>query len=232
VSRSAIMAALLAIVLMSDVVGADVARAQTVLVDVGHSRRSPGSTSASGIGEFEFNRLLAAEVSTALRRRGVTVVMPNADGATTGLAARPAAAAAARADLFLSIHHDAIQSRFIPWRDRFGGFSVWSSGSHPQAAASARCATSIGRSMLSGGMRPALFHAERVEGEGRILLDPTIARYRRDDLAVLRLSRTPAVLVEAGVIVNPAEEAWLSRPDVRAGIAERIAEGAVACIRR
>ena len=86
--------------------------------------------------------------------------------------------------------------------------------------------------MLSGGMRPALFHAEQVEGEGRTLVDPSIARYRRDDLAVLRLSRTPAVLVEAGVIVNPAEEAWLARPDVRAAIAERIAEGAVACIRR
>lgn len=205
--------------------------AQTVLVDVGHSHTAPGSTSATGVGEFEYNRLLASDVANALRRRGVTVIMPNADGRTTSLAARPAAASTAKADLFLSIHHDAIQARFAPWRDRFGGYSVWASGSHPQAGRSARCATSIGRSMLAGGMRPALFHAEKVEGENRNLVDPSIGRYRRDDLAVLRLSKTPAVLVEAGVIVNPAEEAWLSRSDVRAGIAEKIAEGAVACIR-
>jgi len=81
-------------------------------------------------------------------------------------------------------------------------------------------------------MRPALFHAERIPGESRDLQNAATGRYRRDDLAVLRLSRTPAVLVEAGVIVNPNEEAWLSRTDVRRGIANAIVEGVAACLRR
>ena len=86
--------------------------------------------------------------------------------------------------------------------------------------------------MASAGMRPNLAHAERVPGEDRTLLDARVGRYRRDDLAVLRLSRTPAVLVEAGVIVNPAEEAWLARPKTKRGIAEAIAAGAAACLPR
>lgn len=207
------------------------ASAQTILVDIGHSRAAPGSTAASGRSEFEYNRALALDVTSIMRARGWRVVMPNADGSVRSLAARPAAAAAARADLFLSIHHDAIQPQYAPYRDRFGGFSTWASGSHPQAARSARCADSIGRSMAAGGMRPALFHAERIPGESRDLQDPRTGRYRRDDLAVLRLSKTPAVLVEAGVIVNPQEEAWLSRADVRRGIASTIVEGVAACLR-
>ncbi len=207
------------------------AAAQTILVDVGHSRAAPGSTAASGTTEFEYNRALALDVAAAMRARGWRVLIPNADGNVRSLAARPAAAAAARADLLLSIHHDAIQPQYAPYRDRFGGFSTWASGSHPQADRSTRCADEIGRSMAQGGMRPALFHAERIPGESRDLRNPRTGRYRRDDLAVLRLSTTPAVLVEAGVIVNPDEEAWLSRADVRRGIANVIVQGVAACLR-
>jgi len=208
------------------------ATAQTILVDVGHSKAAPGSTAASGATEFGYNRALALDVADAMRARGWRVVVPNADGSVRSLAARPAAATAAGADLLLSIHHDAIQPQYAPYRDRFGGFSTWASGSHPQAARSVRCADAIGRSMAGAGMRPALFHAERIPGESRDLQNAATGRYRRDDLAVLRLSRTPAVLVEAGVIVNPNEEAWLSRTDVRRGIANAIVEGVAACLRR
>jgi N-acetylmuramoyl-L-alanine amidase len=39
------------------------------------------------------------------------------------------------------------------------------------------------------------------------------------------------VLVEAGVIVHPTEEAWLAHPDVRAGIARALTDGAARCLR-
>lgn len=203
---------------------------KTVLVDIGHSASAPGSVSASGVGEYRFNRALGLAIAEALRRRGVKAVVPNADGRTTSLPARPAAAARIGASLMLSIHHDAIQPALQPLRDRYSGYSVWTSGSAPDAAASASCARAIGGTLAAGGMKPALFHAERIPGEGRNLLDRSIGWYRRDDLAVLRLSRTPAVLLEAGVIVNPAEEAWISRSDVRAAIADRVAEAMVRCI--
>jgi N-acetylmuramoyl-L-alanine amidase len=208
------------------------ATAQTILVDVGHSLSAPGSRSASGVDEFRYNQALAADVAAELAARGYRVVMPNADDHVTSLAARPASASAAHAALFLAIHHDSIQPGLQPWRDRYSGFSVWTSGSHPRAAGSAACATSVGRSMVAAGMTPALFHAAAIHGEGRDLVDRTIGRYRRDDLAVLRLSKTPAILVEAGVIANPVEEAWLARPEVRTGIARAIADGVSRCVRR
>jgi N-acetylmuramoyl-L-alanine amidase len=40
----------------------------------------------------------------------------------------------------------------------------------------------------------------------------------------------PAVLVEAGVIVNPAEEARLRDPRLRARMARAIASGVLACL--
>jgi N-acetylmuramoyl-L-alanine amidase len=219
-----------AIAAMAACLLAGTASARTVVVDIGHSLAAPGSTGASGTTEFSYNRALGLEVAAEMRRLGWTVLVPNADGRMRSLAARPAAAAAARADLFLSIHHDSVQSWQMPERGSFSGFSTWASGAHPAAVASTRCAGTIGRSMLRGGMRPNLAHGMQVQGEGRDLQDARIGRYRRDDLAVLRLSHTPAVLVEAGVIVNPNEEAWLARPDARAGIARVIAAGADACI--
>jgi len=206
--------------------------ARTVVIDIGHGFAAPGSTAASGRTEFSYNQALGMDLAAEMRRLGWTVLVPNAKGLVRNLSARPAAAAAAHADLFLSIHHDSVQQWQMQDRESFSGFSTWASGSHPAAAASARCADSIGRAMAGGGMRPNLAHAMRVAGEGRDLQDARTGRYRRDDLAVLRLSRTPAVLVEAGVIVNPNEESWLSRPDVRAGIARVIAAGANACIQR
>jgi N-acetylmuramoyl-L-alanine amidase len=227
ISRATSLAASLAAIALA----ASTATARTVLVDIGHNLAAPGSIGASGTTEFSHNRELGIQVAAEMRRLGWTVVTPNLDGHVRALGARPASATAARADLFLAIHHDSVQSWQMPQRDRFSGFSVWASGSHPAAAASKACATAIGRSMRSGGMRPNLSHGDRVQGEGRDLQDASIGRYRRDDLAVLRLSKTPAVLVEAGVIVNPAEEAWLSRQDVISGIARAIAQGADRCIR-
>lgn len=207
------------------------AAARTVLVDVGHSLAAQGSTSASGVGEFRYNRALALDLAAEMRRRGWRVLVPNADGRTSSLAARPAAARAAAADLLISIHHDSVQAWQMPSSRSFSGFSTWASGSHPRASESTRCAGLIGRSMAAAGMRPNLSHAARVPGESRDLRDPQAGRYRRDDLAVLRLSRTPAVLVEAGVIANPDEEAWLARPETRRGIAAAIAAGADSCVR-
>jgi N-acetylmuramoyl-L-alanine amidase len=208
------------------------ARSSRILVDVGHSRTSGGSTSATGVAEFEYNRALALEVVRQLRGKGHVVGIPNAEGGVRDLQSRPRSATTMGADLFLSIHHDSIQERLKPWSRSYSGFSTWASGATATSAASTRCAQSIGASMAAGGMRPALYHAERIQGESRNLQDASTGRYRRDDLAVLRLSRTPAVLVEAGVIVNPDEEAWLSRQDVRRGIAAAIVSGVEACLRR
>lgn len=202
----------------------------TIAIDIGHSLASQGSRSAAGHGEYLYNRALALEIARILEASGHKIDILNREGTIKSLAARPARAAAIKADLFISIHHDSIQPQLMNQRERYRGYSAWVSGSNPHAAASLTCARTIASTMRKSGMRPALFHADKIPGEGHQLLDAGNGIYRRDGLAVLRLSKTPAVLIEAGVIVNPVEEAWLNNPRVRAAIAQNIAAGIHACV--
>ena len=56
-------------------------------------------------------------------------------------------------------------------------------------------------------------HAENINGERRQIVDSERGVYRYDQLMVLKNTGAPAVLLEAGVIVNRDEEAVLSSPD-------------------
>ena len=60
---------------------------------------------------------------------------------------------------------------------------------------------------MAAGEKPSLYHAEPIAGENRPLLAPPPGRASLDGLAVLKTATMPAVLVEAGVIVNPDDEA-------------------------
>ena len=204
-------------------------------IDVGHTLASPGATSASGAKEFQLNLGLARHIRAALAAQGAhEVVMVNEDGRIGGLLARPAAAAAAGSRLLLSIHHDSAQPRYLRERtiggqkrlytDRFHGFSLFVSAKSAQYGESVRFARLLGAALLAQGMTPTLHHAEPIPGEGRTLLDPQIGLYRFDDLVVLRHAQMPAVLLEAGVILNPADEERVTAPEGRQQIAQAVAE--------
>ena len=60
---------------------------------------------------------------------------------------------------------------------------------------------------MAAGEKPSLYHAEPIAGENRLALDRRLGVHRFDGLAVLKTATMPAVLVEAGVIVNPDDEA-------------------------
>jgi len=137
---------------------------------------------------------------------------------------------AAGAALFVSIHHDSVQERYLAAPQRFLGYSLFVSRLNPQAARSLACATAIGREMRSAGFTPSRYHADAVLGESRPFADEENGVHFFDNLAVARTARMPSVLVEAGVIVNPAEEARLRDPAVRGTIARAIAEGVRACL--
>src|SRR3546814_4963502 len=79
--------------------------------------------------------------------------------------------------------------------------------------------------MIAAGRRPSLHHAEAIEGEGRRLLDPIRGIYAGDSLKILRRAAAPAVLVEVGVIKNPAEEHKLSKPHTVDTLAAPITDG-------
>jgi N-acetylmuramoyl-L-alanine amidase len=201
-----------------------------VVVDTGHTPGRPGATGASGRVEYRYNLDLSTAVAERLRADGDRVKRTSADGREIALSAR--STQAPNADLFVSIHHDSIQQPFIDaGRQReFRGFAIFVSERNPAYAKSLNCARAIGGQLVAAGEKPSLYHAQPIRGENRPLIDARLGIHRFDDLVVLRTAPIPAVLVEAGVIVNPDEEARLARPETIARLSTAIASGIQSCV--
>ena len=194
-----------------------------VAIDIGHDRVHFGATSATGRTELSYNQVLAGRLKAALAATGiVTVPTTSAAADPVPLTERPRAAAAGGATLFLSLHHDAVQERYLSswtiggrtfsYSDRFHGYSLFVSGKSARFDASLAFAQQLGRALHAHGLTPSLHHAEPIPGENRPLLDPALGIYRFDDLVVLKAATMPAVLLEAGIIVNRDEERELAAP--------------------
>jgi N-acetylmuramoyl-L-alanine amidase len=213
--------------------------APLIAIDVGHSLQSSGATSARGKAEFEFNRELALVVWQAIASNGGQAFEIGADGKSVDPETRPMEASARNAKFFLSIHHDSVQQQYLEewnWQggvqqhaDQFSGFSLFVSRKNKQLAASLRCASAIGAALKSAGFSPSKHHAENIEGENRQWADQTNGVYYYDNLIVLKNTKIPAVLLEAGVIVNQHEEKQLLEPTVRKAIGNAIASGLGSC---
>lgn len=207
--------------------------ATVIALDVGHFPARPGAVSATGETEFEFNRALALVLRQTFQDRGFMVKLIGESGDMKDLKARTQAAKGA--DIFLSLHHDSVQPRYLEYRendgrrqhycDRFSGFSLFVSRINSEAAQSLACAVSIGKSLRQAGFTPSPHHAEPIPGENRPFADQLNGVYYFDELVVLKTAAMPAVLIEAGIIVNRADEAVLKQPETRKKISTAIADG-------
>ena len=216
------------------------AHAATVAIDVGHFIEEPGATSARGRPELDFNRELAADIESAVRSRGLGTMLIGADGFMSQLARR--AAAAADADFFLSVHHDSVQPHFLEtWEhdrverafsDRYSGFSLFVSRKNAAVKRSLSCASAIGEALRHAGFSPSLYHADPIPGENKPFADRRNGVHYYDNLIVLKTARTPAVLLEAGVIVNRDEELKVQSEETRTRIAAAVAQGVERCLAR
>lgn len=209
-----------------------------IALDVGHSWRKPGAVSARGTKEFTFNRALAEIVVKILQKQGFRVSLNGIDGTLDDLYARPRLASGA--DFLLSIHHDSVQPQYLkPWTvdgkprrysDRFSGFSLFVSRRNPRFEQSLACASALGAALRAAGFTPSTHHAEPIPGENRPFADRENGVHEFDDLVVLRAATPPAVLFEAGIIVNRADELRLQQPATQARIAAALAEGLSRCL--
>jgi len=210
------------------------ARAQPVdvVVDPGHTPARPGARSADGRPEYGYNLAFAGRLVHVLTQRGLRVERSDAGAVELSLTERTARTGDAR--LFVSIHHDSIQQEWIDrgWRDRFRGFSLFVSQRNPDYDRSLACARQIGAELRGAGEVPSLYHATPIPGENRPLLDRTNGIHRFDDLVVLHSAKSPAVLVEVGVIANPEQAGRLALPVVIEKLARAVANGVQACLAR
>jgi N-acetylmuramoyl-L-alanine amidase len=208
-----------------------------VVVDVGHTSESPGAKSARGVGEYDFNLRLATLVEQDLLRAGFgRTVLLITDGPTRkGLAERVARANALSADLFLSIHHDSVPDSFLQaweyegekrhYSDRFKGHSIFFSNDNVDPAASLMFGHLLGEELKARGLQYTPHYIEKFMGRRqRLLVDVKAGVYRYDQLIVLRTTHMPAVLLEAGSIINRDEELELSSHEHRALISAAVTD--------
>jgi N-acetylmuramoyl-L-alanine amidase len=203
-----------------------------LVLDVGHTDQVPGAKSARGLREFDFNLRLAKLIEQQLIDAGFTkTVLLVTDGpALQSLARRVARANAARADLLLSIHHDSVPDSMLEkwdyngephfFSDRFKGHSLFVSYENSDRKGSLRFARLLGLALKSRGLQYTPHYTEKIMGRRRReLLDPEAGVYRYDQLVVLRYPHMPAVLLEAGSIINRHEELLMGTPEHQAVIA-------------
>lgn len=206
----------------------------TVVIDPGHGGRDPGSQGQSGTLEKVVTLAAALELEGILKRNGYNVVLTRESDSDpkilrdqrSELARREALARAAKADLFISLHSDALEQNAVR------GASVYTL-SEEGTARSANLAKSKGN-----------YHVYNIDLEqydtvvGGILLDkaqdstmtrssqfaeilianlsgktPMLNRsHRKGDLRVLLAADVPAVLLEMAFISNVKDEANLISP--------------------
>jgi len=218
-------------------------RAPTVVIDPGHGGVDPGAITPDGTYEKDIVLATAQEFARALAaRRGYRAVLTRNTDEFLPLRERVARARAWKADLFLSIHADALPDA------EMRGLSVFTLSAQASDREAAALASSQNRADLVSGINLS----RQPRDLGTILLDLTrrqtsnlsisLARnlvdqlgrevvllerpQRAADFAVLTAPDIPSALVELGCLSNPAEERLLRQRSYQ----QKLARGLVRAV--
>jgi len=195
----------------------------SVILDVGHTAEAPGALSARNVPEYQFNLRLAAYIKRDLIKGGFnkTVLLVTGGPARPSLFDRVMTANGLSANLFVSIHHDSVPDSLLEsWEfdgkesyfsDQFSGYSIFVSYENPHLNESLLFGHLLGKELKDRGLQYARQYTQAIMGERRReLVDPDVGVYRYDQLIVLKGTQVPAVLFEAGSIINREEEIQMS----------------------
>ncbi|ASC73049.1 N-acetylmuramoyl-L-alanine amidase [Halomicronema hongdechloris C2206] len=168
-----------------------------VVIDPGHGGRDPGAVGIAGLQEKQVIFPISLRVRELLEQQGVQVVMTRYDDRTLELQTRVDIAERADADLFVSIHANAINLS----RPDVNGIETYYF-----SAAGRRLAEVMHASMLS---------ASGMNDRG----------VRQARFFVLRRTSMPATLLEVGFVTGAQDAPRLSDPAWRERMAGAIAQG-------
>jgi N-acetylmuramoyl-L-alanine amidase len=210
-----------------------------VVLDVGHTPDVPGAISAHGIPEYVFNMRLAADIKDALVKAGFdnTVLLLTDTAPPLGLFERAAFANKLKTDLFIAVHHDSVPDYLLQtweyaghqehFNDSFPGYAIFISNENADRAGSLAFGHLLGEALQAQGLAYTPHYAlPLMRHRRRQLIDAEAGVYRYDALAVLERTRMPAVLLEAGSIVNRTEDLEMATPERR----ERISAAMVTAV--
>jgi N-acetylmuramoyl-L-alanine amidase len=215
--------------------GACAPSAYRVILDVGHTAAVPGALSARGVTEYSFNMQLADAIKQALVEAGFdqTTKLITAAAPWHGLFQRAVRANDAHADLFIAIHHDSVpdhlaetwdyEGKKYQYCDRFSGYAIFVSNANGDRSGSLVFGHLLGKELQKQGLHYTPHYTLPIMKRYRHeLLDSEAGVYRYDQLVVLRNTRMPAVLMEAGSIVNRQEELELGTSERRLAVAKAV----------
>jgi N-acetylmuramoyl-L-alanine amidase len=207
-----------------------------VVIDVGHTVDVPGAMSARGVPEYTFNLQLGKDIQQALLDSGFsqTVLLITATAPKAGLVERAARANGMHANLFIAIHHDSVPDNLMKtweydgqengYNDDYPGYAIFVSNDNADRAGSLAFASLLGKALESYDLHYTPHYTLALMGHRRrVLVDADAGVYRYDQLIVLRETKMPAVLLEAGSIVNRQEELELGTQERRSATSAAIA---------
>ncbi|MGG6239479.1 N-acetylmuramoyl-L-alanine amidase [Nodosilinea sp. AN01ver1] len=168
-----------------------------VAIDPGHGGRDPGAVGINGLQEIQVIFPISLRVRDLLEAQGVTVVMTRQDNVTVDLQARADTANRASANLFVSIHANAIS---LSRPDVNGIETYHASESGRRLAAALQASMLAATGMRDRGVKQARFY-------------------------VLRATNMPSALVEVGFVTGAQDAPRLADPAWRETMAQAIARG-------
>jgi N-acetylmuramoyl-L-alanine amidase len=168
-----------------------------VVIDPGHGGRDPGAVGIGGLQEKQVIFPISQRVAQLLEAQGIVVVMTRREDVAVDLQARADIANRAQANVFVSIHANAISMS----RPDVNGIETYHASESGR-----RLAATLQASMLAAtGMR------DRGVKQARFV--------------VLRQTTMPAALVEVGFVTGAADAPRLADPAWRETMAQAIARG-------
>ncbi|HEY5552807.1 MAG TPA: N-acetylmuramoyl-L-alanine amidase [Opitutaceae bacterium] len=198
--------------------------ARTVVIDAGHGGKDTGTSNQKlGLQEKGF----ALEVARALKREleadGFVVIMTRDDDTFIPLGDRPKIAARRRADLFVSIHFNAIGNPSIT------GAETYVLTPRGQRSTGAEKRSPSDNELLHGHTNDPWNAILGYRVHRRVIdemksFDRGLKRAR---FVVLRELDCPGILVEGGYLTNDAEARRIATPEWRTRLATAIAGGII-----
>lgn len=169
-----------------------------VAIDPGHGGRDPGAVGIGGLRETDIVLDVSLQVEALLRQQGVQVVMTRQDDREIDLEPRVVTANRSNADLFVSIHANAISMS----RPDVNGVETYHYGSGEGEELSDILLQSIleATNLNSRGVKEARFY-------------------------VLRRTHMPASLVEVGFVTGAQDAPRLATAEFRTLLAQAITRG-------
>ena len=201
-------------------------RPRVIALDPGHGGVDQGTQNARlGLKEKEFTLDVSRRLKALLERKGYTVVLTRNTDERLDLQSRAIIANRANADVFVSIHFNALPNdqktrgteifTFAPAHQR--STNAWSLGASDDTEHEAAPGN---RYDAANAMLAHALHRELLEGL------QTFDRGKKiGHLGVLRGLNCPGVLVESGFLSNDEEAKKIATPAYRQDIAEALAAG-------